>query len=400
MVRLLTILIPLTMITACTHDDAGSFAGFDRRAQRGERMKIVFFGASLTWGANASDPMTTSYRAHVARWLEDRYPRTQFQCHDAAIGGTGSQLGAFRLDRDVLRHEPDLVFVDFTANDDIRTADPETMASYEAILRRLIGRGVPVVINIFPFCGDAAQGTVDDMAGREATIAIANAYHCPIADAVTLTQARLRTGDVEIDNIWPWDGAHPADPGYRLFAEAATTALGRGIDNDMVCRIPTTVQYDDTYMNVRRVRLSALPTLPDGWTVTTPSRTAAWYDGLMTRWLDDVTQAAAGDAPPEPLNLKFRGSMLMLFGEETLTSGQYRVAVDGQPVMPKPDQPLFNASAERFGGNRQHAVVLATGLDAEKSHTLTIEPVLTSGQVLRIESICVAGGDQPNVWQD
>lgn len=36
---------------------------------------------------------------------------------DAAIGGTGSQLGAFRLKRDVSRFHPDLVFLDFTVND-------------------------------------------------------------------------------------------------------------------------------------------------------------------------------------------------------------------------------------------------------------------------------------------
>ncbi len=58
--------------------------------------------------------------------FEQEYPAAHFRFRDAAIGGTGSQLGVFRLDRDVLAHNPDLVFVDFTANDDINSADPET----------------------------------------------------------------------------------------------------------------------------------------------------------------------------------------------------------------------------------------------------------------------------------
>ena len=69
---------------------AASFADFDRRARAGERLEVVFFGASLTWGANASDPLRTSYRAEVARRLEREYPEARFQFHDAAIGGTGS----------------------------------------------------------------------------------------------------------------------------------------------------------------------------------------------------------------------------------------------------------------------------------------------------------------------
>src|SRR5436309_2048881 len=140
------------------------FADFDRRATRGERLNVVFFGASLTWGANATDPMLTSYRAVVARRLEAAYPAAHFRFHDAAIGGTGSQLGVFRLERDVLRHEPDLVFLDFSANDDIYSDNPESLASYEAILRRLIAEAkCPVVQVIFPFRWNVSKADTDAM---------------------------------------------------------------------------------------------------------------------------------------------------------------------------------------------------------------------------------------------
>src|SRR5258707_8493849 len=84
-----------------------SFADFDRRAKAGERLNVVFFGASLTWGANASDPLLYSYRACMARKLEELYPQAHFKFCDAAIGGTGSQLGVFRFDRDVFARQPD-----------------------------------------------------------------------------------------------------------------------------------------------------------------------------------------------------------------------------------------------------------------------------------------------------
>ncbi|MDR0902240.1 MAG: SGNH/GDSL hydrolase family protein, partial [Opitutaceae bacterium] len=98
-------------------------SGFAARAEKGAPLSVVFFGGSLTYGTNASDPQTTSFRALTARWLRDKYPRSSFVFHDAAIGGTGSQLGLFRLERDVLARKPDLVFLDFTVNDNLHGKD-------------------------------------------------------------------------------------------------------------------------------------------------------------------------------------------------------------------------------------------------------------------------------------
>ncbi len=133
----------------------------------------MFFGASLTWGANATDPQTTSYRGLIAQRLEAAYPQARFKFFDAAIGGTGSQLGVFRLDRDVLRHQPDLVFVDFSANDNIYSANPETLASYEAIIRRIIlEANAPVVQVVFPFMWNVSAGKLEEMKRRDAHLAI------------------------------------------------------------------------------------------------------------------------------------------------------------------------------------------------------------------------------------
>ena len=72
-------------------------------------------------------------------------PKSSFTFWDAAIGGTGSRLGMFRLQRDVLSRHPDLVFYDFTANDDLDSADTAGLISYETCLREMVGQGIPVV---------------------------------------------------------------------------------------------------------------------------------------------------------------------------------------------------------------------------------------------------------------
>ena len=273
-----------------------SFAEFDQRAKRGERLTVVFFGASLTWGANASDQAVTSYRAVVQEMLEAQYPKGHFKCYDAAIGGTGSQLGAFRVERDVLRHKPDLVFLDFSANDDIYSDSPEALASYEAILRRIIVEAhAPVLPVIFPFEWNTKSADLDNMKRRTAHLALAKAYGTTAGDAIQLSIERVKAGKNTMTELWPYDGVHPGDAGYHLFAEAAFAGFQHAVQAKMVCAAPAKMVNADTYFTSARVRISTLGPLPAGWRVDHPSLVAAWHDGLMSRWLDDV--AAAENRP-------------------------------------------------------------------------------------------------------
>ncbi len=379
-----------------------SFVLFERRAKAGERLNVVFFGASLTWGANASDPLLTSYRANIARRLEAAYPKAHFRFHDAAIGGTGSQLGVFRLDRDVFSRQPDLVFLDFSANDDINSDDSETLASYEAIVRRVVGEAhAPLVQVIFPFKWNVIDGDLAKMKRRTVHLKIAEAYNTAIGDAITLAIERVKAGATTTDKIWPLDGVHPCDEGYELFADAAWSAFTQAVRSKKVCRAPETMLYGDAYLRSARVRLSSLAALPPGWKVGMVNRTSAYFDFLMSRWLDDeVIGSAKPGGEIGRWKLTFRGGMVMLLGEGTPKSGKYRVYIDGAAVTHTANGKSlseFDAGelARRCGGNVHHAQVIATGLDTAREHTLEIEPVFEAGseQELRLESVCVAGGE-------
>ena len=401
-----------------------SFAQFHQRATAGERLSVVFFGASLTWGANASDPQLTSYRAVVGQRLAAAYPKAHFSFWDAAIGGTGSQLGAFRVERDVLRRQPDLVFLDFSANDDIYSATPEPLAAYEAILRRLIAEArAPVIPVIFPFQWNVAQGNTGGMKRRDAHLALAAAYGTVAGDAITLAIERVKAGQITLKEIWPFDGVHPGDTGYALFADAAWTAFQDAVARQLVCAAPAQMTHADTYTRLARVRLSTLAPLPAGWVAARPNPSSAAFDMLMSRWLDDVAVAASqrpADPPAKdaagkpvmvpvevaPLTLKFRGAMVLLFGESTPASGHYRVEIDGKPVeksIDKKPTTEFDAGylGGRMRGNSHHVMVLAEGLDPAVEHTLVLTPVFdpaaTGPQELRFESLCFAGSPAPGL---
>jgi lysophospholipase L1-like esterase len=372
-------------------DKSTRFSDFVERARAGERLNVVYFGASLTWGANATDQNLSSYRAYMSRRLEDEYPAAHFRFYDAAIGGPGSNLGIYRVDRDVLSRHPDLVFVDFTANDGIYDCSPDALASYEAIIRRLVlEANCPVVMAIFPFKRDVEQGRLDGMKTRDAHYEMAKAYDIPVGDAVEYLIGKAKAGEATPDAIWPHDVVHPCDYGYERFTDAVWAGFMDGVNRTLACKAPDAMLNADTYMKSARVRIPTLGELPQGWKVGTPSLTSAWFDALMSRWLDELAVASPG---AKPLEVKFNGSTVLLFGEASMQSGKYRVLVDGKEVS------AGDASGKRFGGNTHLTLKIAAGLDATIDHTLSIIPEFDAPdqKELKIESICVAGG-KAKVW--
>jgi hypothetical protein len=192
-----------------------------------------------------------------------------------------------------------------------------------------------------------------------------------------------------------------------LFADAAWDALRQAIKSETVCKAPDRMLYADSYLTSARARISKLGPLPAGWTVSRPHVVAAYFDMVMSRWLDDEVVAAVpkdadsgGTKKVEPLTVRFVGTMVMLFGETTVKSVRYKATLDGELVKHKsPDgmQTLdeFDAGefAKKLKGNAHLVQVIAVGLKPDVEHTLEIEPIFTGAadEEIRLESVCVAG---------
>ena len=366
-----------------------SFRAFDERARAGETLRVAFLGGSLTWGAMATDPLVASCRARLGQQLEATYPQAHFRFYDAAIGGTGSALGIFRLERDVLSHGPDLVFLDFTINDGPYTEpDPQRLAAYEEIVRRLVERGIPVVMAIFAVKKDL-EATPPARPLDALHKAIAEAYHLPVGDAVAWMRREVARGRATPADLWPMtpDETHPGDEGYALYAEAVWDAYRRALEEGTTCRAPARRLHGGAYTHAHRLPLSALP-LPAGWAAGRPHRTGIAFDFTPSRWMDTMAVASRGaeETSPAPAPLRFftNASTLALYGEATPECGKIAVRIDGgEPV-------LHDAAAMARNGVLRLFIPIASGLDETVEHEIEIIPELSPGGQLRFESLCVA----------
>lgn len=79
------------------------------KLRKNSPVTIAYLGGSIT--------NHNGYRVYNEEWFRKEYPNCKITTVNAGIGGTGSDLGVFRLKDDVLIHQPDLVFVEFAVND-------------------------------------------------------------------------------------------------------------------------------------------------------------------------------------------------------------------------------------------------------------------------------------------
>jgi lysophospholipase L1-like esterase len=100
---------------------------FGKALTTGAEIKVAYLGGSIT--------AQNGWRVQTLAHFRQAYPQASFTEINAAIGGTGSDLGAFRVQQDVLSKGPDLLFVEFAVNDG--GADPRRIIrAMEGIVRQ------------------------------------------------------------------------------------------------------------------------------------------------------------------------------------------------------------------------------------------------------------------------
>lgn len=133
---------------------------FFDKLRAGKQVTVAWLGGSITCGNGASDVNKTSFRALTTNWLRTHYPQINIRELNASVPSTGSLYGAMRARRDVVEHKPDLVFIEFSAND---VSDPETEVkeSLEGVIRQLLAVPQPPEIVLVHLGGGSRQKAIE-----------------------------------------------------------------------------------------------------------------------------------------------------------------------------------------------------------------------------------------------
>ena len=181
------------------------------KARAGEEVTIVYLGGSITEGAQAQPQQTRCYAYLSAHAFAETYmPNPKLLKYvNAGISGTPSVLGITRLEQDVLRHEPDIVFVEFAVNDSNQM--PYRIV-YESMIRKLLADECqPAVVLIFTFMesGYSCQPHMQQVGSH---------YDLGMISVKDAIQPQITLGNITWRD-YSSDYTHPNTAAHRFIAE-------------------------------------------------------------------------------------------------------------------------------------------------------------------------------------
>lgn len=201
--------------------DTGRVRRAIKKAQRGEPVTIAYIGGSITQGAGATPINSECYAYKSYRdFVKVSGGGENVRFVKAGVGGTPSELGMIRFERDVLRdgkETPDIVVVEFAVNDD---GDETKGNCYESLVRKILTLpNRPAVVLLFSVFAN-------DWNLQERLGVVGERYDLPmvsVLDAVT-PQFRLQQGQGRVlsKNQYFYDMFHPTNAGHTVMADCLT----------------------------------------------------------------------------------------------------------------------------------------------------------------------------------
>jgi lysophospholipase L1-like esterase len=337
------------------------------KLEAGEKVNIAYLGGSIT--------AAPGWRIKSRQWFAEQFPESNVREINAAIGGTGSDLGVFRFGHDVLDHDPDLVFVEFAVNDG--GAPPERIwQAMEGIVRQNWAANPRTdVCFVYTYRVGYEEDLDKGQCPRAASAMemLAEHYRIPAVNVAQRVVELEGEGKLiyKSDEATPEgvirfskDGVHPLDEGHQIYTDViadAVTAMrktSKPIDHATKLAEPF---VEDHWQAARMVPLSE-SMLTGTWQRLPEDAT------LMQRFGRRMGQLWEATEPGSKLTFRFRGSQAKLYDLLGPDGGQVIVTVDG--VTREKPVARFDSYCTY---HRIATLGLASGLDPEAVHTVTVE---------------------------
>ncbi len=354
----------------------GGLPNFFKKANTpGAEIKIAYFGGSITAQAG--------WRPKTLAYFQKTWPNAKFTEINAAIGGTGSDLGVFRVKQDVLDKKPDLMFVEFATNDG--GASPEQIFRCMEGIVRQTWRALPDcdICFVYTLTEAAIAPMLEGQFPRSASAMekIADHYGIPsihmgmevaklakegklvwIAPLPKTEEEKAALGD---KFVFAPDSVHPhPETGHELYLQAIVRSLAP-IKAASATPAPHILKEPFIATNYENAQLVPLTkdtvTLSAGFTLLDPHS-----DAFGKRWAERMTTLHKATKPGETLSFKFKGTRAAIYDLVGPDCGQAIVTLDDQP--PK-IVPRFDAYCTY---HRLATLVIGTDLP-DTVHTVKIE---------------------------
>lgn len=335
-----------------------------QKLQNGEEVTVAFLGGSITQGTGADNE--NCYAALTAKWLEEQYPNAKVNYVNAGIGATGSYIGVHRCSTQVLSKNPDLVFIDFSVNDESQNNNINKL-TYEGLIRMIwqyeTAPGI-ICIAMTQDNGTSVQDCHGQVTNKYSVPFVS--YHDAMLDFLD-TQDGVQWSDISGDNI------HPNMNGHAILSSMLTTYLQYVADN--LDSIDTTdPALPDPGDEGAKYEKAQLLTTDDAQPVSAGAFQQKQMDfgGFKNPWIAKSSDGTFGDDSALVIEVEAQ-NIGILYGMLTNNAGLADIYVDDEFVE------TINADFSGGWGNYVQFKELKS-FDESGTHTLKIVPRGTEGK--------------------
>lgn len=199
-----------------------------------KHITIGFIGGSIT------DPRGRErWGEFLVSWLISDFPEVMVDVENVAIGATASDYAVIRVEKDLIPHGCDLIFIEYAVNDNKLSSDLRN-ASREGLIRKLLHGTQADIVIVYTYCADMLEPMLD---GRMADSVAEFEYiarHYGISSVFMADYAlhEVLRGMLRWEE-WLPDGLHPENIGSRFYAKPVYELLKHALedsDGTSLCR--------------------------------------------------------------------------------------------------------------------------------------------------------------------
>lgn len=323
---------------------------------------VAYLGGSITAGAGASKP-ELCYRSRLTSFLRDQFPNHEIKEVNAALGGTGSFLGAFRVNKDCIEQNPDLVLIEFAVND-AGESEKNCVAYMEGIVRQ-IWTAKPTTDIVFIYT--TTENWFEIYKNNQMPLSVSAQEK--LADYYGIPSINVGKSAALMVNSGKWgkrefasDGVHPTDACYEVYADTIVECGKLAFEkfdkkNDYpIKRIPLISSLSAVPLEPARMIPAENAQLKGSWKLNVKSP-SGYFPSVIE-----------SETPGDEIVLNFTGSCIGYFDVRGPDSGTITYSIDDNDWITLEN---FDQWAKNF--SRSHCVKLAEGLAQSKRHTLHIK---------------------------
>ncbi len=307
--------------------ERGGLPNFFKKAFHGDSINVAYFVGSIT--------AQGGYRVLSFNWFQEQFRKAKFHQVNAAIGGTGSKFGVFRLQEHVLKYKPDLVFVEFAVNDGRQVRD-QILRSMEGIVRGIWKQNPKTdICFVYTMCGEFVpilknqQLPIQVMAMEE----VAQHYGIPSINYQIEVSKRLQDHSLILMNkekqvngipVFSPDGVHPyVETGHAIYFDVLKRSFAK-MDQHQKAKTHKLIKplYPNFFANAHMIEPGQASYSGDWHMLDTTSTAVSGFKKL-------ISHVAQSHQTGATMNLKFKGPAIGFCDIIGPDAGRVIVEIDG-----------------------------------------------------------------------